>query len=289
MPSKWAQKLEQRRQQAFEKRLITYFHTPTANLQLPSSPNELYEEMENKVWFQANGADELLRFYNTRYKIDNGFSANINQFYRISRNSDIAIMHYNTPQMLTKSMVNLLFSNLPDITTKTGNQETDKKLNQLLDKIYKDNEYKTLLNRAAEIASYSGRVGFKLIMDQDVSEYPIIQLYPKESIKILTEYGRTSEIIFKDFYTKDGDSSRNYVLYSIYGKGYVKYKLYDEKFTITNQEADRQEVPLSTIPELADLKDQDFYYSDGSRVDKILAVVIDNKESRKIRLLWMYR
>lgn len=268
-------KSEAKKQEEFNKRLFTFFNTNTALIELPSNTDELYRQAENKVWYQAQDASELIHFYKTRLRVYSMYQTN--QFYKLcTQDSGLAFMHYNLAQAISKSMTNLLFGKEPKITAKSGNQKNDRIFNAAIEDILKDNDKYSLYNKSSELASYSGRVGFKLILDTDVSEFPIIQVYPKEQIELLKVYGRTTDIVFKDYFDSS-DETRPYVLYSFYGKGYIKYKLYRESFTATNQDRNREEIPLDTIPQTSGLKDKYFYYTDGKPVDKILAVVIDNK------------
>ena len=148
--------------------------------------DELYELQENKIWYKAN-KDTLLRFYKTTRRVNQLYP--IQDFYRLAP-GNIPIQHYPLADMITKTMVNLIFSEKPEITIETGNQKTDKKLNQLLEEIYKDNKLSSLLQEAAELESYSGAVAFKPILDPDFSEYPILMAYPKEDIVIEKKYNR---------------------------------------------------------------------------------------------------
>ena len=264
---------EARLQEDFNKRIVTFFNVPTANIAI-SSPNEQFREAENKVWYLSQDSAPLMKFYSTRMLIG---EYRTNSFYQINTHGDIAYYHYNLPQMITKAMSNLLFSKLPSSDISSGNQAIDKKLNILIHNILIDNNYSSLLKKAAEYASYSGQVGFKLVLDSDVSSYPIIQVYPKENIEVITKYDRTVAIIFKDYYPKDDNGLSSYVLYSIYKPGSIEYKLYSESFTVTNQDANREEVPLSTLSYTAGLKPIYFYYRDGTPADIIMADVIDNK------------
>jgi hypothetical protein len=97
-------------------------------------------------------------------------------------------------------MVNLIFAKEPQIDVDTGNKKTDAKLQQSLDLAWQDNRKMDLLRKAAEAESYSGAVGIKVTMDSDESDYPILQLYPKEDLEIRKKYDRVEEICFKDYY-----------------------------------------------------------------------------------------
>ena len=244
-------KFEEQRQKAFENRLLTFYNKQAGLLKLPSISTRSYRLAENKMFYTAQDPEELVRFYTTRVKCD-GF-VNNNHFYRrVNASADTVLMHYNLAQRITSSMVNLLFAKEPIITVKSGNKEKDKQYMSKLEDILKDNGKMKILLTGGEMCSYSGKVGFKINLDSEVSEYPIIQCYPAENLDTLEVYGRVTDDIFKDYY-KVGDTT--YALYSIYGKGYIKYKLCIEDYDLRKDSEIIKEVPLDTLPETAGLSD----------------------------------
>lgn len=122
-----------------------------------------------------------------------------------------------------------------------------------------------------------------MVLDPEMSDYPIFQLYPKEQIEVTRKYGRITEIAFKDYYPMDdqGLGQENYVLYSRYGRGYIKYELFDEAENIAYMTDRKEKVPLSKVPEIADLKNVVLSNPDGTTSDVILAYYKENKENAK--------
>lgn len=219
---------------------------------------------ENLVWFKGE-AQELERFYKTRIPRVTSFY-NRNFYCRVNTGENKkAIYHYNIPNIITKTMSNLLFEKMPEISVSTGNDKNDKALNTTLTEILKANNSLSLFQDAAQMESYSGAVGFKFVLDPQFSDYPILIPYPKEDIEITKKYNRILEIVFKDYYKKDGD--RTYTLCSVYGRGYIEYKLYEGE----------KEVPLNTIPETKDLENLVIYDSTGKKSNQLLAVYKENK------------
>lgn len=229
--------------------------------------DELYELQENRIWYKAN-KDTLLRFYKTTRRVNQLYP--IQDFYRLVP-GNIPIEHYPLADMITKTMVNLVFSEKPTITIQTGNQKTDKKLNEIIEEIYEDNKLSSLLQEAAELESYSGAVAFKPIIDTEFSEYPILMAYPKENIDVIRKYNRIQAILFKDYYSKN---KKNYVLYTECGVGYIDYKLYELS---KNKKESRDEVSLNTLPETKGLKRVEFKDSKGVKLNQIMAVYKENK------------
>ena len=154
---------------------------------------------------------------------------------------------------------------MPEISITTGNVSRDTALNEQLQEIFKSNDALALLQNSAQMESYSGAVAFKFVLDPTFSDYPILIPYAKEDIEISKKYGKILEIVFKDYYKKDGD--RTYTLCSVYGRGYIEYKLYEGE----------KEVPLNTIQETKDLENLVVYDSTGKKSNKLLAVYKENK------------
>ena len=72
-------------------------------------------------------------------------------------------------------MSTLLFRDT-QLDIKTGNKETDKRINTVLDKILDDNNINNLILNGAQLESYSGGIAAKFSIDRDFSDYPIIEL-----------------------------------------------------------------------------------------------------------------
>ncbi len=104
----------------------------------------------------------------------------------------------------------------------------------------------------------AGDGAFKISLDSEISEYPLIEFCSGDQVEYKRKRGRLQEIVFITDYTvsdkdRDGYSSpsshykqKDYRLQETYGPGYVTNKLFDEK---------GKEVPLDTVPGLAGLVD----------------------------------
>lgn len=210
----------------------------------------------NELYFKAN-LPELLAFYRVEYpKV---MSNPINQyrtptFYELapigynrqnekySEVNNFTIYHTPFAYTLSKKLSELIFAKAPSVRAQ-GMSEEDQKF---LEESNKFNSLPELLMSAGMTESWSGQVAFKVIVDQEFSEYPIIQEYSFNDIIINTKYNKLVSVIFKDVYEHDGVK---YVLFSEYGYGYINYRLID---------GDNNTKPLGTIPELAGLKDLKF-------------------------------
>lgn len=203
-----------------------------------------YRMMENKVWASAN-ADNLLTFYKLNQEGGMLIQDRL-RFWQWVGGINVPKLHYPAPTALLQHIKSLLFSEAVNVYVTVGDESKDKELNKRVKELLADIDFDNKLQEGSFFEGYSGTLGVKFIIDGDVHDKPIIELYPRERMEIATKYGKTQEIIFKDAYkVKDED----YVLWSHYGIGYVDYTLYDK---------DKKEVPLRRVPELADLERKEF-------------------------------
>lgn len=172
-------------------------------------------------------------------------------------------------------MVGLIFSEKPTITIAGNDNGENTAVDEVLDKIYLENDIEVLLQKAAELESYSGAVAFKPVIDPEFSDYPIIIPYPKEDIELVRKYNRVSAVIFKDYYEDNKNNNKNkdkYVLYTECGRGYIDYKLMKLK-----DGGKPEEVPLDTLEETTGLKRLEFIGSDGQPIKSLMCVYKENK------------
>ena len=112
--------------------------------------------------------------------------------------------------------------------------------------IAEDNDLRELLTEALQGTLAIGDGAFKISYDTDVSQLPIIEFFSGEQVEFELQRGRIKAVRFKS--TKMVND-RAYYLTEIYGVGYIRYELKNDTGA---------DVPLATVPELADLKDLTF-------------------------------
>lgn len=243
------------------------------------TPNNI---IENGLWYSAD-TNDLLKFYKKK-KAAEGKQYYTPTFYSLAPTGDInnlgpyseknnfTVYHNSMASAVSKAITNLVFSNEPKIVISTGNKVRDKEINGIFTKITSDNKFLSLLQKAGEEVSAYGSGLFTVIVDPDISEFPIIQFYNPEEFFINKKYGSfIISAVLKQFYEKERDS---YLLLTEIGYGSIEYKLF--KLKSTSPVTIDSEVALSTLPETSDLKN--VYFKDGEeRFNHILAVYIENK------------
>lgn len=268
---KFSEWLDKREMEKFAKNYNRFLNMQNYTLESPLITNEEYNILENKAWYEATSATQLLRFYDMAgaYVRLDTYEVLRNNFYKVSKGSDLVYSHANLAKSIIGTMNKLIFPNL-EITLE------DKELEERLNKIFRGNKFDSYLLDWCSLDCSSGCSGIEFILDKDFSDDVIFKKpFQKSNILINYKYGQISEVIYT---TPREYNKESYTLYTIYGKGFIDYKLYKEKKVIGYiGKSDRLEVPLETIPDYANLKKHYFINSNGEVVKKIFTVYKENK------------
>lgn len=185
--------------------------------------------IKNKIWYRGD-AEELSQLYKQLEGKTTTFWGSVP-----TAGLEIKKSHSGLPKLMINAISNIIVDNF------NGVESEDLASLEEWKKIEKDNKFYKKLNKILSETMAIGDGAIKLSFDGKVSKYPIIEWYTGERIDFVYRKGRLIELVFKDFYEKDG---KKYLLKDHRGYGYVKYELLD----------DDKEVPLNTIDELKKLK-----------------------------------
>lgn len=210
--------------------------------------------IRNRIWFRGD-SNELEQLYqqNPEYADKYKFWAS-----KCTPGMEMRKIHTGIPGLMVRILAAIVLADMNDFDF-SGN-EKQKKIWEEIAKP-KNNNFPKKLEKALKEILYIGDGAFKVTIDTEVSEYPILEWYPGERIEIIRRRDRVHEIIFKTPYNFKG---RQYVLNERYGYGYITNELYlDNK--------------------LVDLKDVDVAGLSDWTFDKevILAVPLQIYESAK--------
>lgn len=86
-----------------------------------------------------------------------------------------------------------------------------------------ENHVKKLIEKCVKDVLVVGDGAFKISVDPELSEYPIIEFWAGDKVDFKCKRGRIQEVIFKSYYSHEGETLE---LKEIYGHGYVDYELY---------------------------------------------------------------
>lgn len=199
---------------------------------------------ECKVWYSAS-SDWIRAYYLDREISGNAEEPIFNRnrptyFWGLSEDEyDVKFVHSGLPKAIVDTISNVVGT--PAITIE------DENTNAVLQAILEDNDYANMLcQQIRPLTCVEGWGAVKINFDKSVSNHPIIQFYDGEDVSFITKQRRITGIVFKDYYKYN---NKNYVMIETRrienGDAIIEYELN----TLYKNEV--QQVPLSTIPDLA--------------------------------------
>lgn len=220
--------------------------------------DETFDELENRIWYEAKSASELETFYKTNFKVGS-IAADTRLFYRKVKGKSPRV-HVPVSKTITETVVNLVFSESPVLTVETKNQKKNKELNKEIQETLVENNSEDLFKQVAAMVSYSGACGVKLTLDSEISDRVIAQAYPKEDIIVERRYGRVVCIKFKDYFN-DG-----YVLYTVDKPGIRSFELFQNG----------KPAKLSELEETKNLHEWYLVNAKGEAMNSLMSVYVEN-------------
>lgn len=226
------------------------------------------EVAKNRIWYRGDPAE-----------LDQFFKATANNDVAKSRfwaavptlTASIRKYHSGLPAEIVDKLVDIITGDLDTVSVDAtedpdGTGELVSPAQELWEEIEKDNRfYEKVFPDALKEMLIAGDGAFKLSLDPDVSDQPIIEFYSGASVEYEYKRGRLQAIVFLICYTHEKNA---YTLRETYSKGSIEYELFKD------EDIDKKTpIPLSTIPELAGLNDYTF------KGDFIAAVPLMLKES----------
>lgn len=209
--------------------------------------------IRNRIWYRGDG-NELEQLYqqNPEYADKYKFWAS-----RCTPGMEMRKIHTGLPGLIIRILTGIVLADMNDFDFAENDQQR-----QLWEDIAKDNKFAKKMEKALKEVLYIGDGAFKVTIDTEVSEYPILEWYPGERVEIVRNRDRVKEVVFKTPYKVN---YQQYVLYEHYGYGYIRNELYKGNTP----------VPLNAIDATKGIKD--------TRFDKtvILAVPLQVYESTK--------
>jgi len=190
--------------------------------------------LKNRLWYRGEPS-ELDQFF----KQTATDPVSSSRFWAAvpSAGLNIRKIHSGLPAMMVERLSDIVTADL------TGIEPETEELSTLWEEISEDNKFSRLIDKAIVDTLVAGDGAFKITIDTAITEYPIIEFFSGERVEYRLTRGRLQEVVFYTDYTvKDKD----YRLEEVFGRGYINYQLLN---------SDGKEVPLATVPELAELVD----------------------------------
>lgn len=185
--------------------------------------NSLNIQIDELLDFEANAFVNEIWFRGESYELEQLYKSIPDYKYSFwgatsTRGLEIRKIHTGLPKIIVNTLTNVCVDDMQDIKIENIGEDNDWK------EIEKENDFKALVKKAVKKALVTGDCAFKISIDTEVSQYPILEFYEADRIEVKRERGRIKEIRFKKQFNKQGVS---YVLKECYGYGYIEYKLYD--------------------------------------------------------------
>lgn len=186
--------------------------------------------IRNRIWYSADG-NKIEQMYQQMPEY-----ADKQKFWssRCTPGMEIRKIHTGLPSLIVRILNSIIVSGMEDFEFPNAQQE------QLWKEIEIDNKFRKKFEKSLKEILFIGDGAYKISVDTDLSQYPILEWYPGEHIEIVLNRGRLKEIVFKKVYM---DGKRQYVLNEHYGYGYIDPHLYRGE----------KEVPLNTLEETANM------------------------------------
>ena len=185
----------------------------------------------NKIWYRGESY-ELSQLYKQLDDNQYGFWGSVP-----TQGIEIRKIHTGLPKTMVNILSGVVADDMQDV------KFTSEADNTLWRDIAQENTFDTLVKTAISKTLYTGDGAFKISIDTDISQLPIIEFFEADRIKLKRKRGRVVEIIFKTAYSKD---TNTYILYEHYGKGYIRYSL---------KNSFDKEVDIATLEQTAGLTD----------------------------------
>ena len=252
----------------YSKRYSNTRVTRNRDLYINNTENIRRSKTEEYLIWYIGDSDELLNHFTKSRIIEQAeepiYNRNKRDYFwtAVSEEEGVKRSHSGIPRAIVETLVNAIGS--PNITAE--NPELDKRIKDIVD----ENDLLTILNQEqTPMTLVTGHGAFKINIDPELSNKPIITYYDARNVKFETKTRRIIKVKFYDYFTED---NKAYCLvdcrYRENGNSIITYKLYELPYKDAPEfEIEENEISLESLEQTKDLKDIQF-----TGVDEMLAV-----------------
>jgi hypothetical protein len=172
--------------------------------------------IKNKIWYRGDPNElEQLYWQIPKHQVE------MQKFWAShpTPGMEMRKIHTGLPATMVDLLAGIVTSNINDFTFE-GSQPIEELWNE---HIVPENRFKHLIDKAIKQTLVVGDGAFKISIDPELSEYPIIEFYSGEMVDFKQKRGRIQEIIFKSYFETEGATLE---LKEHYGHGYIDYELF---------------------------------------------------------------
>lgn len=191
--------------------------------------------IRNRIWYRGDSNElEQLYMQSLEYADKHKFWAS-----KCTPGMEIRKIHTGLPGLIVKILVSAVLPDMNEFEFESPEQEGVWKT------IAEENKFTKKIEKALKEVLYIGDGAFKVSVDTQACEHPILEWYPGDRVEFVRARDRIQEVVFKTPYRERGQV---YVLNERYGYGYIVNELYREN----------KLVPLDSILATAGLRDVTF-------------------------------
>ena len=209
--------------------------------------------IRNQIWYRGD-ASELDQLYK---QLGAGDTVNAARFWAASPPDEkLRKIHSGLPAILVDTLAYLVKSDLDDVDFGKSGDGKDVWAS-ITDAQNGGIDFIGLVGKGIVGALKAGDGAFKISVDPEVSNFPIVEFYEADRVDYIQKHGITTGA---NFWTPYPVGAQLYRLRESYEAGKISYTLF-------KGDTDSNEVPLDTVPELADLaKHNPTVYDGGFRM-----------------------
>ena len=189
--------------------------------------------LRNRIWYRGDASelDQLFR------QLGDDTVGRARFWAAAPPKETIRKAHSGLPGVMVNTLAAVVKADMGDMEFQDEHSQT------MWEVIARENDFSTLVCQAVSDVLVTGDGAFKISIDDEVSERPILEFWGADSVEYVRCHGRIQEI---QFLSPVGDRGR--MLKEIYSPGAVRYVLMDGE----------KELPLDAEEETADLKPVSF-------------------------------
>ena len=183
------------------------------NIQITEMMDFETHAIRDRIWYRGD-SNELEQLYGNLIEYADKY-----KFWasRCTPGMEMRKIHTGLPGLMVRTLTAITLVDMNDFDF------ANEKQGQIWSEIEKKNKFRKKIEKALKEVLYIGDGAFKVTINTEVSEYPILEWYPGERVEIIRQHDRAQEVIFKTPYDIRG---QRYVLNERYGYGYIVNELY---------------------------------------------------------------
>ena len=192
------------------------------------------EAVQNRLWYRGNPY-ELEQFY---HQIDSSINHTSGFWASIPEAEKIRKIHSGLPALLVDTLAYIVKSDMANVQFDNSSHQ------DLWDDIANDIDFDHVVSKAITDTLVVGDGAFRIAIDTDVTQYPIVEYYSGDQVDYLMCGGKLFGVYF---WIDKFDGRKKYRLRE-------RHELHDERCHVSYAlfQGDKK-VPLSTLPELSKL------------------------------------